>query len=94
MPTNATNYTSQLTYTLTANNGDNPRITYEQTGIPASYIRDMYENAQCSFREVQVTCDQTGELIFQAYASADFFKQLFPMAHTLTILAEMTKRMQ
>lgn len=93
MPTNATEHNSQLTYTLTANNGDNPRITYTQEGIPECRIQKLYANAQCSFRDVQVTCDQTGELIFQVYTSDEFFTPLLPMVHTLTVLAEIDKKM-
>lgn len=94
MPTNATEHNSQLTYTLTANNGDNPRINYEQVGIPECLIRKLYANAQCSFREVQVTCDQTGELIFQTYTSGEFFEPMFPMVHTLASLETINQQRQ
>jgi hypothetical protein len=91
MPTNATNYTSQLTYTLTASNGDSPRITYTQEGIPENRIRELYSHAQCSFRDIQVTCDQTGELVFQTYTSGEFFQPLLPLIHTLAALEDINK---
>lgn len=56
------------TYTMTATNGDRPRITYEVS-------TDIHKAFQCAkvaqeyFRDVRIVSDDTGEVMYNHYLS-------------------------
>ena len=62
------------TYTVSADNCNSPRITYEVKGLAEKSALFLANHLTEGFRDVKVVCDQTGEIMFTMYYNDDFRK--------------------
>ena len=62
----------EFTYKVEANNCNSPRITFEAGGLTDKASKFLAENLSQAFRDVRVTCEQTGEIMYSVYYSEDF----------------------
>lgn len=76
------------TFTIKANNGQSPLI--EITYAAPSYMRmhACVKILQRGFRDIQVTCDQTGEIYLTLYKCSEMFKPETSPANALLELEE------
>lgn len=73
-----------LTYSVKADNCNAPKITYEVKGLAAKSALFLTNHLTEAFRSVEVVCEQTGEITYQAYYNDDFRK---PTMDELTCLS-------
>ena len=62
------------TYSVSADNCNSPKITYEVKGLPAKSALFLANHLAEGFRDVRVICEQTGEVMFNIYYNDDFRK--------------------
>ena len=62
------------TYSVFANNCSEPKITYEISNLTANTARFIALNLAEGFREVEVICEDTGELVLSIYIDGDLFE--------------------
>ena len=62
------------TYTVSADNCNAPRITYEIKGLTEKSALFLANHLAEGFRDVKVVCEQTGEIMFNIYYNDDFRK--------------------
>ena len=60
------------TYTVSADNCNSPRITYEVKGLAEKSALFLANHLAEGFRKVDVICDQTGEIMFSMYYNDSF----------------------
>ena len=72
------------TYTVKADNCNAPKITYEVKGLAEKSALFLANHLVEAFRQVDVTCEQTGEILFSMYYNDDFRK---PTMDELTCLS-------
>ena len=72
------------TYTVNANNCNTPKITYEVKELTAKSALFLANHLVEAFRQVDVTCEQTGEIIFSMYYNDEIRK---PTMDELTCLS-------
>lgn len=63
-----------LTYSVKADNCNTPKITYEVKGLTERSALFLANHLVEAFRQVDVTCEQTGEIMFSVYYNDDFRK--------------------
>lgn len=73
-----------LTYSVKADNCNAPKITYEVKGLAAKSALFLANHLVEAFRNVEVVCEQTGELTYNVYYNDDFRK---PTMDELTCLS-------
>lgn len=62
------------TYTVSADNCNSPKITYEVKGLTAKSALFLAQNLSEGFRDVKVVCEETGEVMYSLYYNDDFCK--------------------
>ena len=72
------------TYSVNANNCNAPRITYEVKELTAKSAMFLANHLTEGFRQVEVICEQTGEIIFSMYYNDEIRK---PTMDELTCLS-------
>ena len=72
------------TYVVTANNCNTPKITYEVNGLSEKSALFLANHLVEAFRQVDVICEQTGEIMFSVYYNDNFRK---PTMDELTCLS-------
>ena len=72
------------TYVVNASNCNAPKITYEVKGLTEKSALFLANHLVEAFRQVDVTCEQTGEIMFSVYYNDDFRK---PTMDELTCLS-------
>lgn len=72
------------TYSVKADNCNAPKITYEVKGLTDKSALFLANHLTEAFRSVEVTCEATGELVYQFYYNDDFRK---PTMDELTCLS-------
>ena len=72
------------TYVVIANNCNSPKITYEVKGLPEKSALFLANHLTEAFRQVDVTCEQTGEVLYSVYYNDSFRK---PTMDELTCLS-------
>lgn len=65
------------TYTITADNGINPKIVFSYSGLNILQARAAYNSLKLAFRTVDVVNDITGEVMISLYRSDEFFEPAF-----------------
>lgn len=73
-----------FTYSVKADNCNAPKITYEVKELSAKSALFLANHLVEAFRQVDVTCEQTGEVMFSMYYNDDFHK---PTMDELTCLS-------
>lgn len=88
MPTkNLTATAITRTYTLTLDSCESrPKIVASFEAIPEDKVKRAFEFASKNFRDVQVTCDQTGEIIFNHYVDCDWFEPIYNYGEAIDYL--------
>ena len=61
-----------MTYIMTATNCAEPRVTFEVTDC-FMRIHSYYEYARDAFRDIQIVCAETSEVILHEYRSDEWF---------------------
>ncbi len=61
-----------MKYTMTVNNCADPKATFEITDC-FMRIHSYYEIARDAFRDIQIVCCDTGEVILHEYRSDEWF---------------------
>lgn len=64
------------TYSVQANNCNHPKITYAEEGLCIEDARIIAYRLSMAFREVIVTCEETGEVMYSYYYTDDFEKPI------------------
>jgi hypothetical protein len=62
------------TYSVSADNCNSPKITYEVKNLSAKSALFLANHLAEGFRDVRVSCEQTGEVMFNIYYNDDFRK--------------------
>lgn len=60
------------TYSVSADNCNSPRITYEVKGLAEKSALFLANHLAEGFRKVDVICEQTGEVMFSMYYNDSF----------------------
>ena len=79
------------TYTVNANNCNAPKITYEVKGLPKKSALFLANHLVEAFRQVDVTCEQTGEILFSMYYNDSFRKPTMDELICLSIAQNILK---
>ena len=72
------------TYKVTADTCNNPRITYERSGLTAHGAKFLVNNLSQGFRQIEVYCEQTGEIVFNRYVNGEFYELPYTAAQVLS----------
>ena len=62
------------TYSVSADNCNSPKITYEVKNLTAKSALFLANHLAEGFRDVTVICEQTGDIMFNMYYNDDFRK--------------------
>ena len=73
------------TYSVSADNRNSPKITYEVKGLSAKSALFLANHLAEGFRDVTVVCEQTGEIMFNIYYNDDFRKPTLTELECLAI---------
>ena len=73
------------TYTVSADNCNSPKITYEVKGLAEKSALFLANHLLEGFRKVDVICEQTGEIVFNIYYNDDFRKPTLTELECLAI---------
>ena len=73
------------TYSVSADNCNAPKITYEVKGLAAKSALFLANHLAEGFRKVDVICEQTGEVVFNIYYNDDFRKPTMTELECLAI---------
>ena len=76
----------QFTYSVSANNCNSPKITCEVKELTDKAARFLAENLSQAFRDVVVTCEQTGEIMYSVYYNDDFKKTTMTEVECLDVV--------
>lgn len=79
------------TYVVNANNCNTPKITYEVGGLTAKSALFLANHLTEAFRQVDVTCEQTGEIIFSMYYNDEIRKPTMDELSCLSIAQSIFK---
>ena len=79
------------TYVVNANNCNTPKITYEVGGLTAKSALFLANHLTEAFRQVDVTCEQTGEIIFSMYYNDEIRKPTMDERSCLSIAQSIFK---
>ena len=81
----------EFTYKVEANNCNSPRITFEVGGLTDRVSKFIAENLALAFRDVRVTCEQTGEIMYSIYYNDDFKKTTMTEVQCLEIVTNILR---
>lgn len=62
-----------MKYTVTANSCENPAITVEFKGLCGNCAVEAVATLETAFRSVDVTDEETGEVVYTHYVGSDWF---------------------
>ena len=79
------------TYTVSADNCNAPRLTYEVKGLAEKSALFLANHLTEGFRDVKVVCDQTGEVMFSIYYNDDFRKPTLAELECLAVAQSIFK---
>lgn len=79
------------TYSVKADNCNAPKITYEVNGLTDKSALFLANHLIEAFRSVEVTCEATGELVYQLYYNDDFRKPTMDELSCLSIAQNIFK---
>lgn len=79
------------TYSVSADNCNSPRMTYEVQGLSAKSALFLANHLAEGFRKVDVICEQTGEVMFNIYYNDDFKKTTISELECLAIVHNVFK---
>ena len=79
------------TYSVKADNCNSPKITYEAQGLAAKSALFLANHLSEAFRNVEVICEQTGEIAYQFYYNDDFHKPRYDEVTCLAIAQNILK---
>jgi hypothetical protein len=80
-----------LTYSVKADNCNAPKITYEVKGLAKKSALFLANHLVEAFRNVEVLCEQTGELVYNVYYNDDFRKTTMDELTCLSIAQSIFK---
>lgn len=63
-----------LTYSVTADNCNAPKIIYKVEGLSSRAAKFLAEHLSQAFRQVEVIAEETGEVAYTLYYDSDFKK--------------------
>jgi hypothetical protein len=63
----------KTTYTVTAKSFDYKNLTVSFSDLHLNGAMAVAEMLGCGFRNIEVVCDQTGEVVYNHYKSPDWF---------------------
>lgn len=79
----------EFTYCMTVKNCEiKPKVESEFSEIPQERVNRAAEFAARNFRDVEIICEQTGEVIFRFYMASDFFVVVYNHGEALDILSQ------
>ena len=79
------------TYSVKADNCNSLKITYEVQGLAAKSALFLANHLSEAFRNVEVVCEQTGEIAYQFYYNDDFRKTTMDEVTCLSIAQSILK---
>jgi hypothetical protein len=79
------------TYSVKADNCNSPKITYEVKELPAKSALFLANHLSEAFRNVEVVCEQTGEIAYQFYYNDDFRKTTLDEVTCLAVAQSILK---
>ena len=78
------------TYTIKADNGRHrPRIEYSHEAVPGHKAKALAILLTKAFRNVEVTNNETGEVMFTSYVSGDWFEPELAISTVLSVADDM-----
>lgn len=77
-----------FTYTVSADNGSNPKIFYEASQVDRFMALDLATILAKAFRSVVIQDDETGEVMYSLYLAEDVFS---PIASIAEVIEEANK---
>ena len=78
------------TYTIKADNGRHrPRIEFSHEAVPGHKAKPLSIILTKAFRNVEVTNNETGEVMFTNYVSGDWFEPELPISTVLDAIDSM-----
>ena len=84
-----TTATPITTYTVTANNGNyRPRIEYSRDDLTNDNAKTIAMTLTKAFRNVEVICNETGEVVFTRYISEDWFTPIFSITEVIDLIED------
>ena len=78
------------TYTIKADNGHHrPRIEFSHEAVPGDRAKGLAILLTKAFRNVEVTNNETGEVMFTNYISGDWFESELSISTVLALVEDM-----
>ena len=77
------------TYSVSANNCNSPKITFEMGGLTKNNVKYVTSVLRDAFRQVRVTCEQTGEIMYDIYYNDDMFPTTFKEVEAIALIQTM-----
>ena len=78
------------TYTIKADNGCyRPRIEFSHEAVPGHKVKGLALLLTEAFRNVEVTNNETGEVMFTNYVSGDWFESKLSISTVLSLVEDM-----
>lgn len=74
-----------LTYSVTADNCNAPKIIYKVEGLSSRAAKFLAEHLSQAFRQVEVIAEETGEVAYALYYDSDFKKPSMSEVECLSI---------
>jgi hypothetical protein len=74
-----------LTYSVTADNCNAPKIIYKVEGLSSRAAKFLAEHLSQAFRQVEVFAEETGEVAYALYYDSDFKKPSMSEVECLSI---------
>lgn len=65
--------TENRTYSLSATNGENFKVSVSISNLTEQQVLAVLNNCEYGFRDIEVVCEQTGEIMYNRYWSGEWF---------------------
>lgn len=76
------------TFTLQARNGGPALVEVVIPNLIESQIKGAFDFANTAFRSVEISSNDTGEIIFSAYTDNDYYKPCNSLGYVINALME------
>ena len=77
----------EFTYLITLHSCESkPSLTAQFNEVPKERVQRAIDFAGGAFRDVEITCEQTGEVIYNSYKDADWFNPTCDYGMAIDIL--------